>query len=90
MGILDRDWYRDELRRRQGLTPDGHRGRPPKEIQHIFQHQAPARIRFRWGKMIFLLALMAGLALAVHDMNERGVQFTWRGLRWWLSLWVDP
>lgn len=30
MGVQDRDWYREVLRKRQGLSPEGKRGRGRK------------------------------------------------------------
>lgn len=43
-----------------------------------------------WGVWHVLGVVGAGfVAIVVTDMQQRGVPFTWHGLRWWLSLWVD-
>ncbi|NWG74036.1 MAG: hypothetical protein HXY24_05435 [Rubrivivax sp.] len=83
MGIYDRDWYRDEVRRREGRDANVRRG------------SAGARSGDRTGgtsgltvKVVVLVVLMAAAAAVAHDMKARGVPFTWHGFKWWLSLWV--
>jgi hypothetical protein len=86
MGIWDRDWYRDELRRRESLQPDGHYG--PSSKTGASSRGAPInRDRTAWLWVVVLLCLMFAAALVVTDMKDRGVPFTAHGLRWWLSLW---
>ena len=87
MGIWDRDWYKEELRRREGLpTNPGIRkkliaARPTDLIKTLDQPQTA------WILTVIVILLMITLAVVVTDMKERGVPFTLHGLRWWLSLW---
>jgi hypothetical protein len=91
MGIWDRDWYRDELRRREGLSPDGNHAKKqqkPKRQAETARKTVPAQSAWVWT--VLLLVLMFALAALVTDMKERGVPFTVHGFRWWLSLWFGP
>lgn len=78
--ICERDWCRDEVRRREGRgasARSGSVGAPSREGNG----GAPGLT----VKVAVLIMLMAAAAAVAHDMNARGVPFTWHGLQWWLS-----
>jgi hypothetical protein len=82
MGLEDRDWYREELRKREAQTP------PQKTVASGLKpqssHKGGRSLRAAWP--VFIL-LFAGLVAIGRDMKDRGVPITWHGFKWWLSLW---
>lgn len=82
MGIYDRDWYRDEVRRREGRSDDARSDSAGAPSRHRNSGTSGLTV-----KVVVLIVLMAAAAAVAHDMNARGVPFTWHGFKWWLSLW---
>lgn len=77
MGIQDRDWYREEMRKR-ARSESANRGRSwPSALSGV-------RRPYRWALLVVLLACVVGVA---RDMKDRGIPLSWHGLKWWLSLW---
>jgi hypothetical protein len=87
MGIHDRDWYRDEVRKREESAQRPPNVRPDVHKRSVFSRSESAGERKTYVWSIALLAGMFGLALIVYDMQHRGAPFTFHGIRWWLSLW---
>ena len=87
MGIEDRDWYREEMRRRTAASG----GTATKSHKRgSSNHPRPSSSSISnspWVWTVVVLALMFAVAAVVGDMKERDVPFTLHGLRWWLSLW---
>ena len=90
MGISDRDWYRDEMRRREASRRRMTSRENEKSAGNPMSGLHTPPMQSAWVWTVIVLAVMFALAMLVSDMKERGVPFTIQGLRWWLSLWWGP
>jgi hypothetical protein len=82
MGLEDRDWYREELRKRESQKPETRTG--PKAFRPERSSRRQLGLRSGWP---ILIVLFAGVVAIGRDMKDRGVPITWHGFKWWLSLW---
>ena len=83
MGLEDREWYREEMRRRQQASVK--QGQPSAFSSGLPKPRAPYRSSKLWFPVVILLfAAIVGIA---RDMKDRGVPVSWHGFKWWLSLW---